>query len=264
MTFAARFVLKALDRLSVGRLTMRLPDGSARVFGGDGVGRAGRPRGQGLAFLPPRPARRRYRLRRSLHGRLLRFARPAGADRPARREREGAGPRGPHQPVPRPAAEAAAPATGQFARGLEEEHPRPLRPRQRVLRPVARSHDDLLLGAVRRRAEQAARSRADRQVRAHPRPDRRQAGRQHPRDRLRLGRLRRDRGAARHARHRHHDLAASSSSSRARAWSAPAWPTASTCSSATIATSKGATTISCRSRWSRRWASATGRTTSPR
>ena len=32
-------------------------------------------------------------------------------------------------------------------------------------------------------------------------------GRQHPRDRLRLGRLRRDGGATRHAGHRHHDLA---------------------------------------------------------
>ena len=38
MTFASRFVLKALDRLSVGRLTMRLPDGSVRVFGGEGSG----------------------------------------------------------------------------------------------------------------------------------------------------------------------------------------------------------------------------------
>ena len=36
MTLASRFVLKALDRLSVGRLTMRLPDGSRRVFGGAG------------------------------------------------------------------------------------------------------------------------------------------------------------------------------------------------------------------------------------
>jgi cyclopropane-fatty-acyl-phospholipid synthase len=35
MTLAAHFVHKALDRLSVGRLTMRLPDGSTRVFGGD-------------------------------------------------------------------------------------------------------------------------------------------------------------------------------------------------------------------------------------
>ena len=36
MTLASRFVLKALDRLSVGCLTMRLPDGSTRVFGGEG------------------------------------------------------------------------------------------------------------------------------------------------------------------------------------------------------------------------------------
>src|SRR3979490_531506 len=38
MTFASRFVLKALARLSGGRLTMRLPDGSVRVFGGEGSG----------------------------------------------------------------------------------------------------------------------------------------------------------------------------------------------------------------------------------
>ena len=31
MPLAARFVLKALDRLSVGRLTMRLPDGSTNI-----------------------------------------------------------------------------------------------------------------------------------------------------------------------------------------------------------------------------------------
>ena len=33
MTFAARFVLKSLERLSVGRLSVRLPDGSVRSFG---------------------------------------------------------------------------------------------------------------------------------------------------------------------------------------------------------------------------------------
>jgi cyclopropane-fatty-acyl-phospholipid synthase len=33
MTLAARFLLKALDQLTVGRLTLRLPDGSTRVFG---------------------------------------------------------------------------------------------------------------------------------------------------------------------------------------------------------------------------------------
>ncbi|MFO1162714.1 MAG: cyclopropane-fatty-acyl-phospholipid synthase family protein [Reyranellaceae bacterium] len=33
MTLAARFVLKALERFAVGHLTMRLPDGSTRIFG---------------------------------------------------------------------------------------------------------------------------------------------------------------------------------------------------------------------------------------
>jgi cyclopropane-fatty-acyl-phospholipid synthase len=33
MTIASRFVLSALDRLAVGRLTLRLPDGATRIFG---------------------------------------------------------------------------------------------------------------------------------------------------------------------------------------------------------------------------------------
>ena len=37
MTIASRFVLKALDRFSIGCLAMRLPDGSVRVFGSAGA-----------------------------------------------------------------------------------------------------------------------------------------------------------------------------------------------------------------------------------
>jgi cyclopropane-fatty-acyl-phospholipid synthase len=37
MTLAARFVLKALDRLCVGRLTVRLPDGTTRIYGPAGA-----------------------------------------------------------------------------------------------------------------------------------------------------------------------------------------------------------------------------------
>ncbi len=37
MTLAARFVLKSLERLSVGRLAVRLPDGSTRTFGAEGA-----------------------------------------------------------------------------------------------------------------------------------------------------------------------------------------------------------------------------------
>src|SRR5471030_1472800 len=33
MTLASRYVLKALDRLAAGRLTLRLPDGATHVFG---------------------------------------------------------------------------------------------------------------------------------------------------------------------------------------------------------------------------------------
>jgi cyclopropane-fatty-acyl-phospholipid synthase len=37
MTIASRFVLKALDRLSVGRITLHLPDGTAHRFGSEGA-----------------------------------------------------------------------------------------------------------------------------------------------------------------------------------------------------------------------------------
>ena len=42
MTIAARFVLKALERLALGRLTLRLPDGTERVFGAEGAERQAR------------------------------------------------------------------------------------------------------------------------------------------------------------------------------------------------------------------------------
>jgi cyclopropane-fatty-acyl-phospholipid synthase len=37
MTIAARFVLKALERLTLGRLTLQLPDGTVRSFGAEGA-----------------------------------------------------------------------------------------------------------------------------------------------------------------------------------------------------------------------------------
>jgi cyclopropane-fatty-acyl-phospholipid synthase len=37
MTIASRFVLKALERLSVGRITIHLPDGTAHRFGREGA-----------------------------------------------------------------------------------------------------------------------------------------------------------------------------------------------------------------------------------
>jgi cyclopropane-fatty-acyl-phospholipid synthase len=37
MTIASRFVLKALERLSVGRITIHLPDGTAHRFGRQGA-----------------------------------------------------------------------------------------------------------------------------------------------------------------------------------------------------------------------------------
>ena len=85
----------------------------------------------------------------------------------------------------------------------EAQHRRPLRPRQRLLPAVARPDDDLLVGAVRRRLRAVARpTRSTAKYRAHPRRARAAAGRAHPRDRLRLGRLRRGRRARRLPRHR--------------------------------------------------------------
>ena len=80
-----------------------------------------------------------------------------------------------------------------------------LRSRQRLLRPVAGFLHDLLGRPVR--PGRLADPGAGAQVPAHTGPDRPEAGRAHPGDRLWLGRFRRVCGAPRHAGHRSHAVA---------------------------------------------------------
>ena len=86
----------------------------------------------------------------------------------------------------------------------EAEHRRALRPRQRLLPAVAGRVDDLLVGVFGGDASSRS-SRAAGQVRADARRARAAGGCAHPRDRLRLGRLRRV--AARRGLPRHGTLA---------------------------------------------------------
>ncbi len=137
----------------------------------------------------PLPHRRQPGLRRELHRRRLGHARPrhpAGAAQP---QRGGLGRRLFRQPVAPLAAPHAAPAAAEHARRQPAQHLCPLRPRQRVLRRLARSDHDLLLGAVCRRRGRS-RGGAAGQV-PQPRPgDRRRRRPEGARDRQRLGRLR--------------------------------------------------------------------------
>ena len=146
----------------------------------------------------------------------------------------------------------------------EAQHRRALRPRQRLLPAVARPDDDLLVGAVRRRRAALARRCAASQVPADARRARAAAGRAHPGDRLRLGRLRRSRRARRLPRDR--DCRCPTRRPRTRASASPgsASPTASSSASRTTATRAARSTGSPRSRCSRRSASAGGRRTSAR
>ena len=222
MTIASRFVLKALERLSVGRLTIRLP--------------TARHAASAAKAPSPRP---------SSHVRDWRFFRRVLLDGDigfAEAYMEG------FCDSPDLAGLIALLAENEKSLGrmahtnaLHDLALKLLHRRRRNSRRGSRknihAHYDLgnefyrlwldptmtyssaLYEGTRR---QAARSRADRQVRAHPRPDRRQAGRQHPGDRLRLGRLRRDGGAPRHAGHRRHDLPAAARLCPRSGWSAPA------------------------------------------
>ena len=77
-------------------------------------------------------------------------------------------------------------------RGQQEEHLRALRPRQRLLRRVARPLDDLFVGDLHLRATSRSRRRSAPSTAASPTGGR-QGGQIGARDRLRLGRLRRNR-----------------------------------------------------------------------
>ena len=139
MTIAARFVLKALERLSVGRLTLHLPDGTTHRFGSEGA----KPH----AELHVRDWRF---FRRVLLDGDIGFAEAYmegfcdSPDLPGLiallAENEKSLGRMAHtNAAARSDAEIPPLAAAQLAQGLAQEHPRPLRPRQRVLPAVARS-----------------------------------------------------------------------------------------------------------------------------
>ena len=167
---------------------------------------------------------------------------------------------------PRALLRLQALAQRQHAAPGAPQHRRALRPRQRLLPAVARPDDDLLVGAVRRRLRRRSLAAAQQaKYDAHARRARAAAGRAHPRDRLRLGRLRRDRGARRLPRHRHSRCP--TRRPRTRASASPRAGLADRVDAArcrTTATCAAPTTASRRSRCSRRSASATGpRTSAP-
>jgi hypothetical protein len=104
-----------------------------------------------------------------------------------------------------PAVPPAPPAAPQQQGRQPEEHPRPLRPGQRVLRVVAGPDDELFVGLVRRRPWPADARGAARQGAARAAHGGRAARRPRAGDRLRLGRAGGNGGhRVRRRRHRHH------------------------------------------------------------
>ena len=165
----------------------------------------------------------------------------------------------PHYADPARVARAAR----QLAARQQAQHRGALRPGQRLLPPVARRHDDVLLGDVRRRADgpAAAAQRAQVGPPARPAAARRQGP--PPRDRLRVGRLRDARRAAgRLPRHRRHALRGAARVGDAARSRRPGSRTGSTSGCRTTARCPRRTRRSRRSRCSRRSASAGGRCSS--
>ena len=139
-------------KLAQGELVVRTPVGTAaHVRAGPGRRRPRRVSFFRLAARARRAARRRRRLRRSLHRRSLDDARSAGAPDAARAQRGGDRARVSRHALAAMAFPPAALAQCQHEAAGEAQHRRPLRPRQRLLPTVARSDDDLFVGAVRRR-----------------------------------------------------------------------------------------------------------------
>ena len=160
-------------------------------------------------------------------------------DRAAGREREGAGRDGPHQPVAQPAAEAAAPAARQLARRARSATSTPtttsatsfyglwLDPTMTYSSALYDGDDGTSRSRPRRPPSTSASSTRSAPSRATASWRSAAAGAASPRPR---------RGAA--CASPASRSPGSSSTTPARAWSAPASPTGSTCSSATIATSR--------------------------
>ena len=168
----------------------------------------------------------RHRLRRELHRRRLEHAPTWPACSTCWSRNRAASSGGLRQLVGRAGCTALRHLLNRNTRARQpQEHPRALRPRQRVLRAVAGPDDDLLERAVRRRP--GARRSKPAQARQVPRASSAQLalepGRARARDRLRLGRLRRDgRARRRLPRHRPHAVDASSSPTRSERMRAPA------------------------------------------
>jgi hypothetical protein len=141
-----------------------------------------------------------------------------------------------------PAVPRAAPDEPQQQGRQPEEHPRPLRPGQRVLRAVAGPDDELFVGLVRGRPGKPMREAQRAKVRRALEHGRREARRPRAGDRLRLGRAGRNGGhRVRRLGHRRHavDRAAGL---RAPACSGPARTPGArpTCGCRTTATSRRA------------------------
>ncbi len=196
MPAAARVLVALLARLAYGAVELVAPDGARRAFGPGGAP-APHARGVPAVLAVPRLAGRRRRaegrrrrVRRKLHRRPLGHAGPHAAPHGA-----GGEPAGTRARVPRALVDALAAAPQalhelQHATAGAPQHRRALRPRQRLLPAVARPDDVVFVGAVRRRLHALDGRRATGEVRAAARRAGAGARRAHPRDRLRLGRVR--------------------------------------------------------------------------
>ena len=263
---AARAAFGLLRQLRSGTLDLQLPDGTQMHFGS---GAEHEPRGamrlRNWKVCARRAAQRRHRLCRKLHRRGLEHARPGRAAEGLHRQPRGGRIRGLRQLVGLAAVPRQAPAEPQLAPRQPQEHPRPLRPGQRVLQAVAGRDDELLDRLVRGRPGRRPGAGAVGQGAARAGRMPRAAGPARARDRLRLGRAGRVRGAPlRCACHRRHAVHRAAGLRAAAAARRRAWPTRPTCACRTTATSPTApTTRSPRSRCSKPWAASTGPASSP-
>ena len=231
--------------------------------------RAAHDHPQSGRLLHPARGGRPDRIRRVLHGGRLGLR---GPDRPADRLR-GARRRPRADAVPAAADHGRAQAAARRRPdqgGRAPQHRPPLRPVQRVLRPLPRPDHDVLLGPVRDRRRRlagrrrpAARAGAAAQDRPAARPGAGRARQPAARGRHRLGRAGDPGRQARRAWSERSRSPPGSTSSRPAGWPRPGWPIGSAWSCAITATCPASTTPSARSRWSRRSASATGTRTSP-
>ena len=265
----AAVLLKMLENIGHGRLDVRLPDGGHCCFGDDQAGPHAHIEISDWRLFDAVMARRRHRLGRELHAPATGQPRPAGAADAARlrNRRRAARTLVYGQLVRRRWRTACATWLHRNSRaGQPPEHPRPLRPGQRVLRPVAGRHDELLRRRCSRRAGAAAGARrSTRKCAAPARGCGVQPGAARAGDRLRLGRLRRV--AAREFGAQVTGVTLSPAQldcARQRLRRAGPGRRVELRLQDYRDVDGGSSTRSCRSRWSRRWASASGRPISAR